>query len=521
MIDWNKHSIVRILIPFIVGMVGANMFIGHMDMTMLFVLCCMLLAIMFFFLNKNNRTGIVFGTMSMILSMLVGMSLFTNKYQSLEEQVPKDSTCAIGTLSELPVKKAKSWAMNIERMDGSHILLYAGKDWEDENNDSMLFNQLSIGDTIVARTTHMTATSRVKGEFHDYNMSLFHKEIVATAYTPHNKWGVIRCKQKSWWQFSSKEIQNMLHEIYKKHGLDKNQSDIIEAMTLGRKDLISKDRRESYAASGVSHVLALSGFHVGIILIVIQWVFFHNIAIWGWRLISNVATIAALILFGHIAGMPPSLQRAIMMCSILLFCQTFNRELLSQNSCALTAIIMLCWNPFYILDIGFQLSFISVFAIGIFSSILKKLYDWRRKVTSFLLSIAAISLICNIFTIPLVAHYFGRVAVMGIISNLAVTFFVYIIMWGAIAWWAFLWCEPINKMLTTVLNWSASAMNDIVDRIASLPFATIEWKPEWWIVILCYIILLIFSYKIITIVSKSSFPSRKTATKQRHPHSRE
>ena len=106
----------------------------------------------------------------------------------------------------------------------------------------------------------------------------------------------------------------------------------------------------------------------------------------------------------------------------------------------------------------------------------------------------AVSLISTIFTAPLVAHYFGRLTLISLLSNLILFPFVYLLMWTSILWWLFLWCDPINNLLTDLLNWTATTMNGIAEHLSSLPFATIDWHPGTLTTLLCYVLLLVLSY---------------------------
>lgn len=203
---------------------------------------------------------------------------------------------------------------------------------------------------------------------------------------------------------------------------------------------------------------------------------------------SNLFIITSLWVYAVITGASPSLVRATLMFTILLLCQSFSRKTLSINSCAIAFFVMLCINPFYLYDIGFQLSFASVVGISLFSH---HLTDTSKPL---IFQIIFITLICTLFTVPLAAYHFGCFSTLSIFSNLTLTFFVYLLMWSAILWWAFLWCDPINNSLTNLLNWTTATMNSITETIASFPFATVEWHPNTLTTILCYVLLLTLTY---------------------------
>ncbi len=482
--------LIRLIIPFTLGMIGANLLMAHMNMVVLFILCCVVLAFSFFLLKTSSTFhDSTFGVVAMTLFFLIGMTLYTGKHRSIEREIPQDTTFCQGILTESPKEKAHSWALHLQQED-AHIILYIGK-------KSAAPLGLHIGDTILASFTHFNPTNTCPDDtFKTYYAHLFHNGICATAYAPHNRWTVKPCHTSPGLLASLKHLQETLHTIYDDHGIDGEAGSIVEAMTIGRKADLSPTTRTAYAHAGVSHVLALSGFHVGIIVLMIQFFFFKPLLSIRWQWVSNLLIIAVLWLYALITGMSPSLIRATLMFTILMLSQSFSRDALSPNSCALAFFIMLCINPFYLYDIGFQLSFIAVASIGILGKRLVAICTTSNRLTHYiwLITIIAIALISSVFTAPLVAHYFGKLTFVSLISNLALFSFVYLLMGASILWWAFLWCDPVNAFLTDLLIWTATCMNRIVETISSLPFATIEWRPGTLTTLLCYAVLLTFTY---------------------------
>lgn len=139
---------------------------------------------------------------------------------------------------------------------------------------------------------------------------------------------------------------------------------IVSAMTLGDRSLLDDATREDFSLAGASHVLALSGLHLGILvmiftLCVLRWVR-------QWRVLKVVAVLAGLSLMACyvlMAGAPPSLVRASLMLVAAVLSGMWERSGLSLNNVALAALLLLLWNPCTLFDLGFQLSFVAVVAI--------------------------------------------------------------------------------------------------------------------------------------------------------------
>lgn len=494
-VDWQNHALIRLIIPFTLGMIGANLFISHMNMVVLFILCCAVLAFSFFLMKPSIQHDAKFGIVAMVLFFLIGMMLYTGKYQRIANSIPTDTTFCRGILTERPKEKAQSWALKLEQENGTHLLLYIRKNWEVPEQDSTTFASLQIGDTILANIRHLNATNLCEDQtFKIYNTNLFHQGICATAYTPHYQWLVRPCQTERTFLTSVKALHERLHDIYDDHGINGEAGSIIEAMTIGRKANLSSDTRNAYANAGISHILALSGFHVGIIVLMIQFFFLKNIMPFRWQWISNLLIIATLWCYALLTGMSPSLVRATTMFTILLLCQSFSRENIGINSCAFAFFFMLCINPFYLHNIGFQLSFIAVGGICLYAQRITHSCPTHNPLIRFFWSLIFITFICALFTAPLVAYYFGKFTLISLVSNLIIFPFVYLLIGASILWWVFLWCEPINNVLTDLLNWTANTLNSIVERLSSLPFATIEWHPNIFTTLICYVLLLVLSY---------------------------
>ena len=155
--------------------------------------------------------------------------------------------------------------------------------------------------------------------------------------------------------------QSMLHR-YEHLGFDDDRLAVAIAMTLGDKSRLTNDLREVYSISGASHVLALSGLHIGIIYALMVLVVGYRRL--GW--LREVVVILGIWAYAFFTGLSPSVVRAAVMITVYSIVSLANRDRMSLNTLALTAIIMLVWNPLYLYDVGFQMSFMAVLFILLF-----------------------------------------------------------------------------------------------------------------------------------------------------------
>ncbi len=194
-------------------------------------------------------------------------------------------------------------------------------------------------------------------------------------------------------------------------------SGFLKAILLGEKSSLPSQLRQDFASSGLSHILAVSGLHTGIIALIFLTIF--QIVLRN-RNAARIFTIILLIYYMLLAHAVPSVQRAVIMISLVLLAKILQRGISTINILFAAAFIILVINPLQLFSIGFQLSFISVFAIlVIFQYLSHKLNPLRQKHPKvfWLLNLVLLSLMVQIVLAPLTIYYFHTLALGGIIAN--------------------------------------------------------------------------------------------------------
>ena len=256
----------------------------------------------------------------------------------------------------------------------------------------------------------------------------------------------------------------------------------VSAMAFGDKTYLTSTDREIYSRTGVSHVLALSGLHIGIIYTFLS--FFMTFIPKVPRFIAIQAAIWFYVLF---AGMSPSLVRAALMITVYSIGTLMHREKISINSLSLAGMVSLLLSPQTLFDLCFQLSFLSVFAILLFYRPLTNILPSRplaiRKVTQM----TAVSLAAYIGTMPLILYNFGNISICFIITNLFVipltTLVIYLSIISTI--------PLINTLSLDILSITVHLLNTLVNCIASISFVNIDnMYISMFTVLLMYVIII-------------------------------
>ena len=266
-------------------------------------------------------------------------------------------------------------------------------------------------------------------------------------------------------------------------GLEGDAYAVVAAMSLGDKSALSRDVKSVYSVSGASHVLALSGLHLGIIYMLLSLFLPRR----RWPALSQLLMILVVWAFVLLVGMPVSAVRSAVMLTIYGVLSIGRRNKMSINVLAFTAFVMLMWNPVWLFNVGFQMSFMAVWAIllfvPLFTSVFSDQYYMEHPWVAKLWGMVAVSLAAQLGVAPLIAYYFGQFSTCFLLTNLLVVPTAFIILCLAIAVLLF---PPLAYLLLYIVN----GLNASLYSIATLPGANISnLHPTILQVVLIYVLI--------------------------------
>ena len=290
----------------------------------------------------------------------------------------------------------------------------------------------------------------------------------------------------SQWQLIDHHPPNRVTELairLRQHGqrllteaiADREARGIALALVLGVKDQLNDQVREAYGRAGAMHVLAVSGLHMGIVYGIIAFLLMPLRRIrWG-RGIQAVLCIAALWLFALVSGGAVSVMRAATMFTCIIVAEATQRRANIFNTLALSAFLLLLINPYYILSVGFQLSYLAVLGIVYLQP---RIYRWVTcpyQWLDTLWSLTAVSIAAQIATLPISLYYFHQFPTYFWLANLFVipaasvilSLGLAIIGFGAVV-------SPLTSWLGTVLEKVISGVNTLIFSLEQLPVSHID-----------------------------------------------
>lgn len=266
-------------------------------------------------------------------------------------------------------------------------------------------------------------------------------------------------------------LRRQLLARYRLPGNDGQVYGVVAAMTLGDKSGLSRELQDDYSVAGGSHILALSGLHLGILYGLLTLLLnFHGRLRW----LTQPLILVAIWSFTILVGLPPSAVRSALLITLYSFCLLAHRRKMSVNALAFAATVMLTLQPLEIWDVGFQLSFMAVLAILVFYPYLFGLLTLLHPVSRWIWGMICVSTAAQLGTAPLVAYHFGRFSCYFLLTNILIIPMATLILYSAVL---FFLCTPlpvIQQWAATLLAVLSRLMNEFLGRIARLPGACID-----------------------------------------------
>ena len=503
----------RYVVPFLIGILIAYFLPQFTPFTiplmwMVGAMGVLVILLMLFHRWKATKT---FGYATTLFCVVVGTIAFELKYQSLDTSIEPTAHYLTGVVQDAPQRKTKTWATRLETDEGTSVLCYLNLKGNNDVDMSDAAAIPQIGDTLsvytyygltrTADALHHDADSNLEDDgFEYYRRYLFLHDVVATCYA--NKWSVKAGNPrglmgiKRWLRAYSQQIREAAITQS-----DEEDMAIVMAMTIGDKNGLDKNLRNQYSRAGVSHVLALSGFHLSIIYMILQFMLGAWVGKPRWKRIIKLVCVLMVWCFVAITGAPPSLVRAAIMFTVLMLAEMSRRKINMIDVLCVTSMVMLCVNPFLLFDVGFEFSMLSMLGLLTLGSHLwgwwskqhirfsTKWFSWGGFFIDFIVGSAITTIVCSLFTFPLTSYYFGIVPLLSVFTNIVISGLAFVLMIVAVLWWIVCWLPQIQSYVSIILLFLAGLLNDVTGWISSMKWAVFEWSPNELGVILCYLLI--------------------------------
>lgn len=489
----ERIPFLRLLLPLMTGIVAGEFLPGVVRAALPLAAAGFLFIFSSFLLRPSAYYNYRWISGAGICLLLFSLSLHQMEQhnQSTLLTPPGYGNYELGTVLEIPEIKAHSIAVNIKTAPPGEkkIILYLAPTDEAIN--------LNPGDEIVFLSQLTPFRNYGNPDDFDYAKFMKHKGFSGSGYVASENWQKTG-RQHTNLQIRAQRFRKKALEFYHSFDLNDDAYAFICALTLGYKEYLTNEIQDAFRTSGTAHVLALSGLHVGIIYGVISLLFSFLSRSGIGFVIRRLLIIVTLWSFAFVAGMSPSIIRAAIMLTLFSFGSLFHRKGFSYNSLAAAAFFILLYKPASLFDVGFQMSFASVFAILYFHPLLSSIYHPTHKVLSYLWGLLSITLAAQLGVFPLVLFYFGTFPTWFFITNILVVPMIGIIIYTTLPLIALGMLKSFDfAIITTIHNmfkWIEKTLIELLLKIVyfaeSMPFAEIaDRKISFLQLVLLFIVI--------------------------------
>ncbi len=361
---------------------------------------------------------------------------------------------------------------------------------------------IAYGDELLLLASPDRPSSSDNPHQFDYRSYLFRRGILFTDYVSASSYRIVG-NTSGGLMDAVVSLRQHIIDIIRLSSLSPAQQGIAEALFLGWDDDLSPDTEQHFRSSGITHLLCVSGLHVGIIALLTG----YCLAFLGNRRRARIAkgTIQILVIwiFVIVTGMAPGTMRAGLMFTLIVAGQMFFSRPPTLNAIAASGFILLVTNPFLLFDIGFQLSYSSVTAIVLFTRPLEDLMplpDGNSAASRLVLALLrklrtllCVSFVAQCAVSPLLLFYFHQFVPYFLVANTVIVPFAALLLGSVMAMVFLAWWPWAFKVVGMLLSAELSVTEWVTSSVASWPNALIEH-------IYCDKVILVLAYAVIALL---------------------
>lgn len=449
--------------------------------------------------NKPLKTTIGFGLLSYFTLITIGIASvtihnqkrFASHYSHHFDEI-KDSTTTISFSIREVLKSGRyndKYVINILEINAKTV---NGKSLLNITLDS-LNPSLKIDEVYKTNIQFKPLTPPLNPNQFDYKTYLEKQYIYHQIFTNSEKLFKTNSKRNTIFGWAD-NIRQHINSKLKPYHFKPDELAVINALLLGQRQDLSEDVYTSYVNAGAIHILAVSGLHVGILLILLSFLLKPLEQLKNGRFIKMIILIALLWSFAIIAGLSASVTRAVTMFSIVAIALHLKRPTNIYNTLAISIFIILLFKPLFLFDVGFQLSYLAVFAIVAIDPLLYKLVQTKVWVLDKLWHTLTVTLSAQFGIIPISLFYFHQFPSLFFISNLVIIPILGIILGMGVFIICLATLNMLPQLLADVYGCIITNMNNFVGWIAQqndFLFTNIPFNLLYVIVTYLFIISLV------------------------------
>jgi competence protein ComEC len=325
----------------------------------------------------------------------------------------------------------------------------------------------------------------------DYRKYMANNNVYHQVYLKEASWKLLKNPDGFNIYRTAHKISNKFVNTLSNNGLKGKEFAVASALILGQGDMLDNETRQAYSGSGVMHILCVSGLHVGVIFIIISF-FLGFMKKEGPQLYLKTFLILITIwAYALLTGMSPSVMRSAIMFTFISFGNASRRYTHIINSLSVSALLLLLIDPFMLVKIGFQLSYLAILGIVFINKPIADLLNPKNKIAAKIWSLVAVSVAAQIATAPLTMLYFHQFPAYFIPANIIAIPLSFLAIYSGIGVLVFSAIPVISNFFGLITNYLLFALNYSVSFIEKLPYAVLRITSIFTTeMILLYLILI-------------------------------
>ncbi|MBW4359285.1 ComEC/Rec2 family competence protein [Flavobacterium taihuense] len=468
-----QFPLTRITIVFITGILFSYFLKLTPFILFVFLAIPVTIFIAAYFSNKRNtKFQFHFGIATYLLAFSIGnitQTVHTDSYQQNNYTHCRNIFDQNYTFTLTLREKLKNSAFNeryIAIINSIDQEKFTGRIILNIRKDS-LKHSLAIGNQLKINASLYKNTPQKNPNQFDYQKYLENKQIYAQLYAEPSEIQLSSEIVKDIWYYTA-QLRSRIIKNLEKNKFHNKELNVAVALIMGQQQEIDPEIIQDYQYAGAVHILSVSGLHIGFILLFITLLLkpFPNTR--KGAFIKLLITLAALLLFGILAGLAPSVVRSVTMFSFVAIGQYLRRSVNIYHTLLVSILLILLFQPSFLFDVGFQLSYVALFFIVWLQPLMAKLWQPKNKILNYFWDILTVSFAAQIGTLPLSIYYFHQFPGLFFVTNVIVIPFLSIIMGVGCLVMVFASFNWVPFYLAKILEISIFYLDKIIGSIASL-----------------------------------------------------
>ncbi len=482
---WYQEPFIRITITFIIGIIIGKYYPLPIACIAWIVVVAFIFLIGFNFLLPQIKFRFTWIAGFFIHTGLIAFGWLLISIHQQKPILPNHLPLLV-TIQEPLSNTAKS-IKTIGSIGGQKIILYFQKEEK--------VNELTIGNQLLLHKYPDTLIDASNPGGFNFKLYAASQKIYYQIYLKKGEYQITDNQQLSFPKKILNQLSIWVLKTLNQFISGEKEASVAEALLIGYKKNLDKELLQAYSNTGVVHIIAISGLHLGMIYGLLLFILkpLKKIKYSSW--LPSFIILVIIWIFTLVTGAAPSILRSAIMFSFIVLAKQQGRSSPIYNSLAASAFCILLYNPLYLWDVGFQLSYAAVISIVAFSKPIMNLFYFENKLLKSAWELTSITLSAQLCTLPLLLYYFHQFPNLFIFTNFIAIPLSGLILYAEILLLVIAPLTPLATVIGKLTTFLIKQMNELIENTARIPFAVTEnIQINFWQTLCLYLFIICTVY---------------------------